>query len=147
MLDSKLKRTLKCMIVGSLLYNLVLLIVSIIIFVIFCRSKNLSSNDTLVFIVKNEICVLIGFICSVVGLYSMAASLSKAISSNDEKYAKNHVALMSVIRLIAFCIILIIVINEKTFGLTGGIMFALATLGVKVSAYLAPVIEKQMMGS
>ena len=135
------------MIVGSLLYNLVLLIVSIIIFVIFCRSKNLSSNDTLVFIVKNEICVLIGFICSVVGLYSMAASLSKAISSNDEKYAKNHVALMSVIRLIAFCIILIIVINEKTFGLTGGIMFALATLGVKVSAYLAPVIEKQMMGS
>ena len=112
MLDSKLKRTLKCMIVGSLLYNLVLLIVSIIIFVIFCRSKNLSSNDTLVFIVKNEICVLIGFICSVVGLYSMAASLSKAISSNDEKYAKNHVALMSVIIRIAFCIILIIVVKR-----------------------------------
>lgn len=144
MLDSKLKRTLKCMIIGSLLYNIVLLIVSIIIFLIFCRSKNLSSNDTLIFIVKNEICVLIGFICSVVGLYSMAISLSKAISANDEKYAKNHVALMSVVRLIVFCIILIIVINEKTFGLTGGIMFALATLGVKVSAYLAPVIEKRI---
>jgi uncharacterized membrane protein len=72
----------------------------------------------------------------------MATSLAKAVSANDEKYAKSHIALMSVIRLIAFCIILIIVINEKTFGLTGGIMFALATLGVKVGAYLVPVIEK-----
>ena len=142
MIDSKLKRTLKCMIIGSLLYNIVLLVVSIIIFVIFCKSKNLSGNDTLVFIVKNEVCVLLGFICSVVGLYSMATSLAKAVSANDEKYAKSHIALMSVIRLIAFCIILIIVINEKTFGLTGGIMFALATLGVKVGAYLVPVIEK-----
>lgn len=145
MLDSKLKRTLKCMIIGSLLYNIVLLVVSTIIFIVFCKSKNLSSNDTLIFVLKNEACVLIGFICSVVGLYSMAVSLSKAVSANDEKYAKSHIALMSMVRLVVFCIILIIVINEKTFGLTGGIMFALSVLGVKVGAYLVPMLEKHIM--
>lgn len=133
------------MIIGSLLYNIVLLVVSTIIFIVFCKSKNLSSNDTLIFVLKNEACVLIGFICSVVGLYSMAVSLSKAVSANDEKYAKSHIALMSMVRLVVFCIILIIVINEKTFGLTGGIMFALSVLGVKVGAYLVPMLEKYIM--
>ena len=70
--------------------------------------------------------------------------LSKAISANDEKYAKKHMVLMSTIRMIVFCIILVIVINERTFGITGGIMFALAILSVKISAYLAPVIEKNI---
>lgn len=144
MLDSKVKRTLKCMWIGTAIYNIVLLVLSSIIFLIYCKNKNFNSNDTITFIIKNAICILIGFICSVVGLYSMAASLSKAISANDEKYAKSHMVLMSVIRLIVFCIILIIVINERTFGLVGGIMFALATLGVKISAYLAPTIEKRM---
>lgn len=144
MLDSKVKRTLKCMMIGSLLYNIVLIVISIIILAVFCRSKNLSSNDTLVFIVKSEICVLIGLMCSIAGLYSMAVSLSKAIAANDEKYAKSHMILMSTIRMIVFCIILVVVINERTFGLTGGIMFAISMLGVKISAYLAPIIEKRM---
>jgi len=144
MLDNKVKRTLKCMMIGSLIYNVVLLIVSLIIFILVCKGKNLNSNDTLIFIVKNELCVLIGLVCSIIGLYSMAVSLSKAISANDEKYAKKHMVLMSTIRMIVFCIVLVIVINESTFGITGGIMFALATLSVKISAYLAPVIEKNI---
>lgn len=144
MLDNKVKRTLKCMMIGSLIYNVVLLIVSLIIFILICKVKNLNSNDTLIFIVKNELCVLIGLVCSIIGLYSMAVSLSKAISANDEKYAKKHMVLMSTIRMIVFCIVLVIVINERTFGITGGIMFALAILSVKISAYLAPVIEKNI---
>ncbi len=144
MLDNKVKRTLKCMMIGSLIYNVVLLIVSLIIFILICKVKNLNSNDTLIFIVKNELCVLIGLVCSIIGLYSMAISLSKAISANDEKYAKKHMVLMSTVRMIVFCIILVIVINERTFGITGGIMFALAILSVKISAYLAPVIEKNI---
>lgn len=144
MLDSKVKRTLKCMMIGSLIYNVVLFIISLIIFLLICKSKNLSSSDTFTFILKNEACVLIGFICSIVGLYSMAVSLSKAISVNDEKYAKNHMVLMSTIRMIVFCIILVVVINERTFGIAGGVMFALAMLGVKVGAYMAPMIEKRV---
>lgn len=133
------------MMIGSLIYNVVLLVVSLIIFLLICKSKNLSSNDTFTFIIKNELCLLIGFICSIVGLYSMAVSLSKAISANDEKYAKNHMVLMSTIRMIVFCIILVIVINERTFGISGGIMFALSVLGVKVGAYLVPMLEKYIM--
>ena len=144
MLDNKVKRTLKCMMIGSLIYNVVLLIVSLFIFILISKSKNLNSNDTLIYIIKNELCVLIGLVCSIIGLYSMAVSLSRAISANDEKYAKKHMVLMSTIRMIVFCIVLVIVINERTFGITGGIMFALATLSVKVSAYLAPVIEKKI---
>lgn len=145
MLDPKLKRTLKCMIIGTAIYNAVLLVVSVIISILFCKNKNLSNQETLIFIIKNVVCICIGFVCSAIGLYSMAVSLSKAVSANDEKYAKSHIALMSVIRLVAFCIMLIVIINEKVFGLVGGIMFALATLGVKISAYLAPVIEKKLM--
>ena len=130
--------------IGSLIYNVVLIIISTIIFIIFCKSKNINTDETFTFVIKNEICVLIGFLCSVVGLYSMASSLSKAIAANDEKYAKQHIALMSVIRLIGFCVILILLINKKTFGLTGGIMFAISMLGVKVGAYLAPAIEKKL---
>lgn len=144
MLDNKVKRTLKCMMIGSLIYNVVLLIVSLFIFILISKSKNLNSNDTLIYIIKNELCVLIGLVSSIIGLYSMAVSLSRAISANDEKYAKKHMVLMSTIRMIVFCIVLVIVINERTFGITGGIMFALAMLSVKISAYLAPVIEKNI---
>ena len=143
-MDSKVKRTLKCMMIGSLIYNVVLMIVSTVVFIFICKSRNLSSSDTIIYIVKNEICVLIGLICSIIGLYSMATSLSKAISSNDEKYAKNHVALMRTIRLFAFCVLQVIIINEKTFGISGGIMFALAVLGIKMGAYLVPTIEKHI---
>lgn len=144
MLDSKLKRTLRSMIIGTALYNVVLLIISVIVFLLYCKSKNMESSKAIIFITKNIVCILIGLVCSVIGLYSMALSLSKAISANDEKYAKKHVALMSTVRLVAFCIILVIVINEKTFGLVGGVMFALSTLGIKIGAYLTPIMEKKL---
>ena len=145
MLDNKVKRTLKCMMIGSLIYNIFLIIVSAIVFILISKNKNFNNNETLIYIFKNEISVLIGFVCSIIGLYSMAASLSKAISSNDEKYAKNHIALMRTIRLIVFCVLLIVIINENVFGISGGIMFALAVLGIKAGAYLVPIVEKHLL--
>lgn len=143
MLDSKVKRTLKCMMIGSLIYNVALFVVSLIIFLIIYKNKGISDRETLIFIVKNELCLLIGLVCSIAGLYSIAVSLSKAIEANDEKYAKNHMMLMSTIRMIVFCILLVVIINERTFGIAGGIMFSLAMFGVKIGAYLAPLIEKK----
>ena len=142
MFDSKVKRTLKCMMIGSLIYNIFLIIVSAVVFILISKNKNFNNNETLIYILKNEISVLMGFVCSIIGLYSMATSLEKAISSNDEKYAKNHIALMRTIRLIIFCILLIVIINENVFGISGGIMFALAVLGIKAGAYLVPIVEK-----
>lgn len=141
-MDDKVKKTLKSMIIGDTIYNILLIIISTIIFIIYYKTKNIENFHIL--IIKNELCVVIGYILSVFGLYSMATSLTKAISANDESYAKKHMVLMSTIRFLIFCIILIIIINKNVFGVTGGIMYALATLGIKISAYLAPHIEKKL---
>lgn len=141
-MDAKLKRTLKSMVIGTSIYNISLIIISTTTFYIYYTKNNVP--DFHILIIKNEISSIIGYIISIIGLYSMALSLEKAISSNDAKYAKNHMTLMSVIRLIVFCLILIILINKNVFGITGGIMYALSALGLKISAYLSPHIEKRL---
>lgn len=140
MIDNKLKKTMKCMMIGMSVYNVVLIIVSVIVFIVFYRDK----ENALISILKNETCIVIGFVLSFFAIYSMTISLSKAINANDEKFAKRHVVINSILRLIAFCIIMIIIINEKAFGLVGGMMFALSIFGIKVGAYLAPIIDKKI---
>lgn len=144
MLDSKVKKTMKGMMIGSMIYNLFVFIISTIIFIIYCANKNIKINDIVIFTVKNEICVLIGFVFSLIYIYNMTVALTKAVSSNDKKYAKRHIILMSMVRLILFSIILVIVINKKTFGLIGGIMYVIAVLGVKIGAYIAPAVIKRL---
>ena len=139
-MDDKLKKTLTCMIIGSSLYNLLLLILSTIFFTIYY--KNADNSFTL--ILKNELCLILGYIISIIAIYSMALSITKVVNANDEAYAKKHMTIASVIRLIIFCITLIIVINKNVCGLSGGIMLLLSTLGIKIGAYLAPVIEKRV---
>ena len=138
-MDDKLKKTLKCMIIGTSIYNVILIVLSIIFLALYYKNKNESNINIL--ILKNEICVLIGYVLSVIGLYSMALSVTKVVNANDPDYAKKHMTLMSSVRFIVFCVLLVVLINKRTFGLSGGIMFALATLGIKFGAYLAPTIE------
>lgn len=139
-MDDKLKKTLTCMMIGTSLYNLLLLILSTIFFTIYY--KNADNSFTL--ILKNELCLILGYIISIIAIYSMALSITKVVNANDDAYAKKHITIASVIRLIIFCIILIIVINKNVCGLSGGIMLLLSTLGIKIGAYLAPVIEKRV---
>lgn len=139
-MDDKLKKTLTCMMIGTSLYNLLLLILSTIFFTIYY--KNADNSFTL--ILKNELCLILGYIISIIAIYSMALSITKVANANDEAYAKKHMTIASVVRLIIFCIILIIVINKNVCGLSGGIMLLLSTLGIKIGAYLAPVIEKRV---
>ena len=141
-MDDKLKRTLKSMAIGTSIYVLLLFILSTIFFFLYYKNKNIP--DFHILIIKNELSLIIGYIVSIIGLYSMALSLEKAVLSNDEKYAKKHMALMSTIRFIIFCIILLIVINKNVFGISGGIMYALSAFGIKIGAYLAPIIEKKL---
>ena len=139
-MDDKLKKTLTCMMIGTSLYNLLLLILSTIFFAIYY--KNADNSFTL--ILKNGLCLILGYIISIIAIYSMALSITKVVNANDDAYAKKHMTIASVIRLIIFCIILIIVINKNICGLSGGIMLLLSTLGIKIGAYLAPVIEKRV---
>ena len=139
-MDDKLKKTLTCMIIGTSLYNLVLLILSTIFFIIYYKNR----DDSFVLILKNELCLILGYMLSVIAVYSMAKSITKVVNANDASFAKKHMTLMSSIRFIIFCILLVILINKNICGVSGGIMFTLATLGIKIGAYLAPIIEKRI---
>ena len=142
MFDNELKRTMKSMMIGSAIYNFFLLIVSIVFFVVYYSNKN--EVNFLSHILKNGICLVIGFLISLVGIYSIAMSVAKAALSRDESFAKKHVRVMSVVRLLIFCIILIFIIDEKRFGIAGGMMFVLSVMGIKLGAYVAPLIERNI---
>lgn len=139
-MDDKLKKTLTCMIIGTSLYNLILLILSTIFFIVYYKN----TDNSFLLILKNELCLILGYILSVIAIYSMAKSITRVVDANDESFAKKHMILMSSIRFIMFCALLVILINKKVCGISGGIMFILATLGIKIGAYLAPIIEKRV---
>lgn len=146
-IDDRVRRTMRCMIKGSSLYALCLLVIVTIVFIIYYKVKAVTFADALMGIIKNAVCVGIGYIYSIFSIYSMTLSVTKAMDANDEKYAKKHMVIASLLRLLIFCTLLIIVINEKTFGIVGGIIFLLAALGVKIGAYATPILEKRYMGS
>ena len=143
-IDDNVRRTMKCMIIGSSVYVLTLLIISTIIYIIYGNVKNTSFEELFTRIIKNIICISIGYLYCLFSIYSMTISTTKAIEANDEKFAKGHMVIASLIRLLCFCIILTIIINENTFGVTGGIFFLLTTMGIKIGAYLTPIIEKRL---
>ena len=141
MLDIENKKTLKCMIIGSAIYNVLLIIISVLFFLFKSRDIDILEHERIVIIAKYEICVVIGFIVTLIFMYSMALAIEKAVSSNDEGFAKKHMVVVSMVRKIAFCILFVVIIKSKSFGLTGGILFALSALGIKVGAYLTPYIK------
>lgn len=144
MIDDKVKRTLRGMIIGSSLYNMLLFVIILLVTIFFYKDKNVHNEIILTHIFKNALTQMIGYIYSILSLYSMATSLSKSMSSNDEKFAKRHMIITSIMRLIAFSIIFIIIFNIKIFGIVGSMIFVAATLGIKVGAYLTPTIEKKI---
>ncbi len=141
-IDDGVRRTMKCMMIGSSIYNIVLLVVSTIVFILSCNLKNIASKEIIVMAIKNVICVILGYICSLLAIYSMTISVSKSVESNDEKFAKRHLLFSRITRILVFCILFVLIINKNSFGLIGGLLFVLAVFGVKIGAYLAPVIDK-----
>ena len=142
-IDDKVGRTMKCMMIGSSFYNVALLIIVIISTIIYCKINNITNAKTSTYLIKNILIVLIGYVYSLFAIYSMTVSITKSVDANDDAFAKRHMVISSLVRLAAFVIILIIIINEKVFGVVGGIIFLAAALGVKVGAYATPLIERQ----
>ena len=134
---------MKCMMIGSSFYNMALLIIVIISTIIYCKIKNMANAEMATQLIKNVLSALIGYIYSMFAIYSMTVSVTKSVDANDDAFAKRHMVISSLVRLAAFVIILIIIINEKVFGVVGGIIFLAAALGVKVGAYATPLIERQ----
>ena len=142
-MDTKLKTTLKYMIIGLLLYNLVILVISIVSTIVYGYIKELQTNEILELIFKIVFGIIVGALWSVISLSLMALSIEKVATSQDEKYAKSFMSITSTGRLLVFCIILAIIINVKTLGFLSGIMFAVATFGIKIGAYMVPFIESK----
>ena len=144
-MDDKVKKTTKQIMIGSIIYNILLFLFSLAFFAIYCYNKKIDINDSYFTysIVKIIFSSIIGTIFSIIMIFWMATTLNKALGSNDEKFAKNYIIKNSVFRNILFCITLIIVINENVLGFNGGIVFILSSLGTKIGAYLNPVIFKQ----
>ncbi len=142
-IDDKVGRTMKCMMIGSSFYNVALLIIVIISTIIYCKTNDVANDDTITCLVKNVLVLLVGYVYSIFAIYSMTVSITKSVDANDDAFAKRHMVISSLVRLAAFVIILIIIINEKIFGVVGGIIFLAAALGVKVGAYATPLIERQ----
>ena len=134
---------MKCMMIGSSFYNVALLIIVIISTIIYCKTNNIANAKTSTYLIKNILIVLIGYVYSLFAIYSMTVSITKSVDANDDAFAKRHMVISSLVRLATFVIILIIIINEKFFGVVGGIIFLAAALGVKVGAYATPLIERQ----
>ena len=142
-IDDKVGRTMKCIMIGSSFYNVALLIIVIISTIIYCKTNNVANAKTSTYLIKNILIVLIGYVYSLFAIYSMTVSITKSVDANDDAFAKRHMVISSLVRLATFVIILIIIINEKFFGVVGGIIFLAAALGVKVGAYATPLIERQ----
>lgn len=135
MLDAKVKNTVKNMIIGSAIYNVVLLIIVAI------ASYLITKKFQVVLI--NIVGVVLGFAWSAINIYLIAVALDKALSANDTDYAKRHVTFITTLRMIIFCVILVILF-KYILGFSGGILFAVATLGTKVGSYLAPIIDNKL---
>lgn len=143
-IDAKVRRTMKCMMIGSSIYNVALLVLVVIFTIIYCKIKNISNAKLITYLAKYFLSILIGYAYSIFCIYSMTVSITNSVDSNDDAFAKRHMIISTLVRLISFCIILVLLINEKVFGTVGGIMFLVASLGVKVGAYLTPLIEKKL---
>ena len=143
-IDDKVGRTMKCMMIGSSIYNVVLLFVIVISTIIYCKIKSISNEELKTDLVKYILSWLIGYVYSIFSIYSMTVSVSKSVDANDDAFARRHMIISSLIRLASFCIILILIINEKVFGTVGGIIFLVTSLGVKVGAYLTPLLERKL---
>lgn len=138
MQDAKVRKTFLSLLIGATIYNAILIIVSTIAFIMF------SNDKSLMHIIKNELCIIIGCVFCYLGIYFMTISLIKSLDSNDESFAKRHMAISSIIRSIVFCVAFVIISNKNVFGIVGGLLFALSVLGIKVGAYMAAFIEKRI---
>ena len=129
--------------IGSSVYNICLLIVITFATIIYCKTKAFSNAETINRLIKYFLSLILGYVYSIFSIYSMTVSISKSVDANDDGFAKRHMIISSIVRLISFCVILVVIINEKVFGVVGGLIFLIASVGVKVGAYLTPILEKR----
>ena len=131
MIDDRLKAEIFTISIGSLLFNIIVLFICIIL---------IFTNICKIDIIYITLGLLIGFIISVIYTYHMALTLNKSIDFIDEKSAQSYYSRQKIFRqglIIVFFILVSRFINPTVaiFGLIG-------LFGIKVGAYISPLIKK-----
>ena len=138
----KLSKTEICMFIGAMIYDVLLLIISSIIVVFIALYEKILLKEIFITIIKNSVCIFLGFIFTILSIHSMKVTIDKALSSNDEKFAKWHTIKVGIIRKVIILIVFIIILN--VFDILYVLIFSLSLLGIKISAYIVPFVDKKI---
>ena len=123
-------RNCKIIIIGSLIYDIVIIAI-LAIFVIIYKLDNILFLGVILGSIWNIICIMhIGYV------------LERSFDSHDDNYAKRFTMVQSVMRKIIFMVLVIIVV--KFFGPYTGIAMIVAVLGIKFGTFLYPILDKKI---
>ena len=131
MIDKTIKNEIITISVGSLLFNVILLIFLLILFF---------TNILKIDIIYVTLGILIGFVISIIYTYHMAVSLNKSIDFPDEKSAQSYYTRQKLFRdviLLLFLVIISIFVN-----VTIAVFSLIGLFGVKFGAYFSPFVKK-----
>ena len=128
--DNEISRNCRIIIVGSLIYDF-LLVAILSIFVIIYRL------DPILYLG-----ILIGSLWSILCILHIGYVLERSLDARDESYAKRFTIAQSVLRKVILVVIVYLV--AKFLGPYTGIAVVVAVFGVKFGTYLHPILEKKI---
>ncbi len=131
MIDKTIKNEILTISIGSLLFNVIVLIFLLILYF-----TNLLKID----IIHITVGLLIGFIISIIYTYHMGMSLNKSVDFPDEKSSQSYYTKQKLFR-DSFLIIFFIVLC-KFVDTTIAVFSLIGLFGVKFGAYISPIIKK-----
>ena len=132
MIDNNIKKDIKCIMIGSAIFCVICIMITLIIFALLKIDKM-----TLIYIV---IGIAIGYIIGVLSSMHMARTIDAALYFQDEKQAKNHLLKNNSIRYIGFVVFVILI--SKFINPYMGLAIILGFYGIKIGAYMTPFIKK-----
>lgn len=129
--DRELNFTILCMCIGSAVFNIVVSLVVVVIALVI--------HLPLVMCTRLVLGVLIGFILSVLSILHTASGLNISVDL-DEDRAKAYATRQSLVRIAVFVIVLVVV--ARFVDPYMALMIAVGVMGIKLGAYLTPLIKK-----
>lgn len=131
MLNNDLKKQIFTIIKGELIYNVIILILSLILY--FTKLVDID-------IISSATGLVIGFMVSIGYVYHMASSLNRAVDFVDAKASQRYYTTQKLIRDLVVLIIFVIVC--RFVNVTVAIFGLIALFGVKIGAYFSPLLGK-----
>ena len=118
-IDKNVKNTMRRMILGDIIYNLIIFAIFLVLFIFTCYNN----KDEAYIFIKLIMGLFLGLIYSTCVIINMGYTLDFAYNANDESFAKNYIIKYSVIRNIIF-------------GKEAAIGFFVGALGTKFGTYI-----------